>query len=260
VTQLLDSIPQALVFVMLFGSMLVAFEIGFRIGKWREQRNPEEKEGPTSTLVGALLALMAFLIAITMGMASDRFDTRRGLVQEEANHIQTVYLRAGYLPQPQSDQIRQLVRDYIPYRITASDPAQLQANIAHSQDLMNQIWAITQDFIAQNPGSDAYSAFAESVTDAITIAGSRVTAINNRVPEAILWFLIIGSVLSVGLVGYDAGLTMRRSLVAALLLIVLFSTVIYLVLDLNQPSTGIFTVSQQPLITLQQQIGSPAPN
>lgn len=259
-TQLLDSIPEGLVFALLFLGMLVAFEIGFRIGKWREERNPEEKEGPTGTLVGALLALMAFLIAITMGMASDRFETRRGLVQQEANAIQTVYLRAGYLPQPQSDQIRELVREYVPYRVTSSDPRQLEANIARSQDLMNQIWGITQDFIAQNPGSDAYSAFAESVTDAINIAASRVTAIGNRVPEPILWFLIIGSVLSVGLVGYDAGLTLRRSLIAAFLLIVLFSTVIYLVLDLNQPSAGIFTVSQQPLVTLEQRIASPAPS
>jgi uncharacterized membrane protein len=257
VTQFLDSIPQVAAFVVILAAMIVAFEIGFRFGHWRETRNPEEKEGPTSTLVGALLALMAFLIAITMGMASDRFDTRRGLVQEEANAIHTAFLRAGYLPQPQSDQVQVLLRQYVPLRITPADPAQVQANIVNSQALMDQVWAITQDFISQNPGSDAYSAFAESVTDAINVAASRVTAIGNRVPEGILWFLIIGSVLSVGLVGYDAGLTMRRSLVAALLLIVLFSTVIYLVLDLNQPATGIFQVSQQPLITLEQQIGPP---
>lgn len=256
-TQFLDSIPQVAVFVVILAAMIVAFEIGFRFGHWRERRNPEEKEGPTSTLVGALLALMAFLIAITMGMASDRFDTRRGFVQEEANAIHTAYLRAGYLPQPVSDQVQVLLRQYVPLRMTSADPAQLEANIASAQALMDQVWGITQDFISQNPGSDAYSAFAESITDAINVAASRVTAIDNRVPEGILWFLIVGSVLSVGLVGYDAGLTMRRSLVAALLLIVLFSTVIYLVLDLNQPATGIFQVSQQPLITLQQQIGPP---
>ena len=50
----------------------------------------------------SILALLAFLLAITMGMASDRFDTRRGLVLEEANAIQTTYLRAGYLPEPPS--------------------------------------------------------------------------------------------------------------------------------------------------------------
>jgi MFS family permease len=34
-------------------------------------------------IVGSILALMAFLLAIAMGMAADRFDTRRGLVLQE---------------------------------------------------------------------------------------------------------------------------------------------------------------------------------
>ena len=259
-TQLLDAVPQIVVFAAIFIAMLLAFEIGFRIGAWREKRQPDEKDGPTSTLVGALLALMAFLIAITMGMASDRFDTRRGLVQEEANDIQTAYLRAGYLPQPTGDQIRAILREYVPLRMTATNQAQLQANIAQGRVLINQAWDITEAFINQNSQSDAYSAFAESMTQAINIAETRVTAIGNRVPEGIIWFLIVGAVLAVGLVGYDAGLTLRRSFMAAFLLILLFSSVIYLVLDLNQPASGIFQVSQQPLITLQQQIGSPPPS
>ncbi|WP_417565697.1 hypothetical protein [Marinobacter sp.] len=60
----------------------------------------DEKEGPTGMIVGSLLALMAFLLAVAMGMASDRFDTRRGLVLAGANSIGTTYLRAGYLPEP----------------------------------------------------------------------------------------------------------------------------------------------------------------
>ena len=49
---------------------------------------------------------MAFLLAITMGMASDRFDARRGLVLEETNAIGTTYLRAGYLDEPASSELR----------------------------------------------------------------------------------------------------------------------------------------------------------
>ncbi len=66
-------------------------------------------------IVGSLLALMGFLLAITMGMASDRFDTRRGLVLAEANSVGTTYLRAGYLPEPASSEIRDLLREYVPY-------------------------------------------------------------------------------------------------------------------------------------------------
>ena len=98
--QLLDSIPIPLVFLLIVAVLLIGFELGFRGGRWWQDRTPGEQEGPTGTLVGSLLALMAFLLAITMGMASDRFDSRRGLVLAEANAIGTTYLRAGYLPAP----------------------------------------------------------------------------------------------------------------------------------------------------------------
>ena len=46
-------------------------------------------------MLGSILAMLAFLVAVTMGMASDRFDARRGLVRDEANTIGTTFLRAG---------------------------------------------------------------------------------------------------------------------------------------------------------------------
>src|SRR4051794_17247503 len=128
-SQLLDSVPQVVVFGLIFLAMLAAYLIGFRTGSWRQKRTPEEKEGPTGALVGSLLGLMAFLLAITIGMASDRFDTRRGLVQQEANAIRSTYLRAGYLPQPTSDQVRENMRGYVPLRTGTADTAQVQANI-----------------------------------------------------------------------------------------------------------------------------------
>jgi len=79
------------------------------------------RKGPTNLLVGSILALLAFLLAVTMGMASDRFDARRGIVLDEANSIGTTYLRAGYLPEPASSQIRELLREYVPLRIVVTD-------------------------------------------------------------------------------------------------------------------------------------------
>src|SRR4051812_40749418 len=96
-SQLLDAVPVGLVYVLIFVTMFIAFEVGFRMGHWHQRRSPGEKEGPTGMLVGAMLALMAFMLAIVVGMAGDRFNTRRGLVLAEANAIGTTYLRAGYL-------------------------------------------------------------------------------------------------------------------------------------------------------------------
>src|SRR3954453_11019618 len=123
--EFLDSLPILGVFIAFAIIALTTYEIGFRVGRWWQGRTPEETEGPTGTLVGSLLALMAFLLAITMGMASDRFDTRRGLVLQEANAIGTTYLRAGYLPAPYGEESRALLRQYVPLRINTGDRASI---------------------------------------------------------------------------------------------------------------------------------------
>ena len=78
-------------------------------------------------LVGSILAMLAFLLAVTMGMASDRFDARRGLVRDEANTIRTTFLRAGYLAEPYGKDIQNLLREYVPLRIVSQDYTQLEA-------------------------------------------------------------------------------------------------------------------------------------
>ena len=50
---------------------LVLYELGFRLGRWWQDRTPEEKEGPTGMLVGSVFALMAFLLAITLVALTD---------------------------------------------------------------------------------------------------------------------------------------------------------------------------------------------
>ncbi len=78
-----------------------------------------------------------------------------------------------------------------------------------------------------------------------------------RVPESILLLLFVGEVLTMAMVGYSAGLTRRRTMLTALVLVVVLGAVLTLVVDLDRPRDGFLTVSQQPLIDLQQQIGAP---
>ena len=92
-THFLDQFSVPAVFGLFAIVTFACFEIGFRIGRWWQDRMPGEQEGPTDMLVGSLLALMAFVLAITMGMAADRFDARRGLVLAEANAIATTSRR-----------------------------------------------------------------------------------------------------------------------------------------------------------------------
>jgi hypothetical protein len=259
--QLIDSLPIVGVFAGFSIVAVIAFEGGYRVGRWWQERTSDEKEGPTTMIVGSLLALMAFLLAITMGMATDRFDTRRKLVLAEANSIGTTYLRAGYLPEPASSEIRDLIREYVPLRIvTTDDLAEVRVRIARSVEIQTKLWSITEGLARATPESDVLALFIDSLNETIDLHETRVTAgLLARVPETILILLLLGSMLTLGMVGYNAGLTRRRSPLTAVVLIVVLVAVITLVVDLDRPREGFLRVSQQPLIDLQEQIGTLPP-
>jgi hypothetical protein len=258
--QLLDPLPVLAVFVLFALLAGIAYEVGFRTGRWWQERTPDEKEGPTAMLVGSILALLAFLLAVSMGMASDRFDQRRALVLAEANSIGTTYLRAGYLPEPTSSETRELLRAYVPLRINVADRAQLAANFERSAELLDSMWLKAEALARTTDRGDLVAIYIESLNDTIDLHETRVTAIvYARVPETILLLLIAGSILTLGMVGYSAGLTRRRSVVTAVALVVVLGAVLTVIVDLDRPRDGFLQVSQQPLVDLQRQIGPPAP-
>ena len=254
----LDSLP---IGIVLLGFAVIAgivSELGYRLGHWWQKRTPDEKEGPTGMIVGSILGLMAFLLAVSTGMATDRFDQRRGLVLTEANSIGTTYLRAGYLPEPASSEIRDLLREYVPLRIVANDLKDVRKKMARSVELHAELWSITEDLARNHPEmGDLLALFIEALNETIDLHETRVTAgIYARVPFTILFMLFFGSILTLGMVGYSAGLTRRRSPITAVMLVVILGAAITLVVDLDRPQGGFLKISQQPLLDLQEQVRS----
>lgn len=257
--QLLDSIPTTGVFVLFAIVTLACYEVGFRVGRWWQDRMPGEQEGPTEMLVGSLLALMAFLLAVTMGMAADRFDARRGLVLAEANAIGTAFLQADYLTEPAAEEMKELLREYLPLRIV-DDTSEVQANLERSTELHADMWAIQAEVARSGHSPDLVSAFGDSLAEVVALHETRVVAgLYARVPETVVILLLVGSALSLGMVGYSAGLKRRRSVLSAVIMVVALGVVLALVIDLDRPQEGFVNVSQQALLDVQEWIGEPSP-
>ena len=192
-TSVLDSLPIMVVVGLFVVISLAVYEVGFRVGRWWQEREPGEQEGPTGVLVGAILGLMAFLLAVTMGIAADRFDARRGLVLAEANAIHKTYLQADYLPQPATDQMRALLREYLPLRIASSDRAEVLAQVKRSQELHAEMWAIAAEVARSGHSPDLVSSFGESLTELVNLNETRiVSGLYARVPDTILVVLLAG--------------------------------------------------------------------
>jgi hypothetical protein len=185
------------------------------------------------------------------------------VVLDEANAIGTVYLRAGYLPEPAASQTRELLRQYVPLRINTSDSVLLQANFDRSSQIQTQLWSIAEPLArtpAAAPAPPLVALYISSLNDLIDLGETRVTAIvYARVPETVILLLFFGAALILGMVGYNAGLLRRRSLVTAVVLVIVLGAVLTLVIDLDRPREGFLQVSQQPLIDVGKQIGASVP-
>lgn len=258
---MLDPLPIPIIGLTFAGLSFLVYEVGFRVGRWWQRRASEsEGHGPVGVIVGAVLGLMAFLLAVTMGMASDRFDTRRGIVLQEAKAIGTAYLRADYLPQPYRAQAQELLREYVPLRVLVSpQPGLIQERIERSRELLGRLWVVSTEGVQAAGSQDVLVLYVESINELIDIDQSRVAAgVYARVPDTILLVLLLGTVLALGVVGYSAGLAGRRSVISAAVLIVALGTVLMLIVDLDRSSDGYLNVSQQPIIDLQERLGPPS--
>ena len=75
-----------------------------------------------------------------------------------------------------------------------------------------------------------------------------------RIPVAILWVLFVIAFLSMLALGYQFGISGKGSFRINLLLGIVFAVVMFLILSLDRPETGIAKLNQKPMITLQHQL------
>jgi hypothetical protein len=95
VTQLINyALP---LFTGLFLAIVLATELGRRIGSWRQQRVGGPLPG-TAAVDAAIFALFGLLLAFAFSSAAARFDHRRDMIVAEANDIGTAYLRIDLAP------------------------------------------------------------------------------------------------------------------------------------------------------------------
>lgn len=253
----LDVFPFWAVFLLTVLSILVVADAGFRYGAHRRARIDDEKEAPVGAMVQAMLALLAFMLAITFSIAATRFDTRRSLVLEEANSIGTTYLRAAMLPE-HGPEIRALLREYTDIRIAAGE-GQLEFAEARrrSEELQTRMWSAATAVATAHPNSIVAGLFVQTLNELIDLHSLRLAALRGRIPLAI--WIVTGalSLLSFAAMGYSTGLARTRRSPAAIAITVSFALVMVLIVDLDRPYEGLLRTSQQALIDARQGMTEP---
>ena len=249
---LLDPLAIWAVFLATVVVSFISAEIGYRLSRYRSRRSAEENEGPVGAMVGAMLALLAFMLAFTFGLAASRFEDRRQVVLDEANAIGTTYLRAAMLPQTISAPSRDMLREYVDVRLEAAKSGRINDAISKSEDLQNRLWSQAIS-VTEKDRSPITALYVSSLNDVIDLHAKRVmVAVRSRVPGAIWIALYLLAVLAMAAMGYHQGLTSKKRSLALPGLIIAFSAVLVLIVDLDRPGEGLLRVSQQSMIDLRK--------
>lgn len=249
----MDSLPLWVIFVLSASIARIWVEVGCRIYKRRAQEDTKESEAPIGSMVSATLALLAFMLAFTYGIAQSRFEERRLLVVDEANAIGTAYLRADILEEPSRTTVKQLLRSYVSARIPGA--GSLQQAIAESERLQKALWAETAVIGQKHPNWPVYSLFISSMNEVIDLHSKRVAAaVYARMPASVWLALFAVGALAMMAIGYYCGLTGLHREPEILIMVLAFSTVLFVVADLDRPFEGSLRTPQQPLIDLQKKL------
>ena len=263
VSHFFDLIP---IWMLLIGTILIMIlfiEFGFRLGQKAQAHAKKAQTSQVRAIMGAGLGLLAFMLAFTFSTAQSHFEVRVQGLAEEARIARNAFMQADLLVEPARTQAKQLLKDYIELRISMRNtagqniPARLADALQASEQIQHNLWQLvakSHGQLPENPGevskNDQLMASVIALTD---IHYTRLhSAVMNRIPLTIWMTLYLMAILSMIIMGYQAGLTDRRSPVATVTLAVAFSAVIILITDLDRPIMSFFQINNQLLVDLNE--------
>jgi hypothetical protein len=140
--------------------------------------------------------------------------------------------------------------------VTPENQNDVGKTLVRSEEIHAELWRLTEAVVAETPGRDEVSLFIASINETINLHNMRVAALRARLPETIILVLYLVAALSMMMVGFQNSYNGERNYFSALSVILIFTVVMMLIIDLDRPQEGLLKVSQQALIDLQRQIGS----
>jgi hypothetical protein len=263
VAHFLDLVP---IWLMLIGTVLIMvgfIEFGFRLGKHAQANARKAQTSQVRAIMGAGLGLLAFMLAFTFSTAQSHFEMRVQSLAEEARIARNAYMQADLLSEPRRTQTKELLKEYIKLRsdrpkLTDADiDNQVTAFIQKSEKILQQLWNLATHSDLYPTGErnnvEENDLFMGSVLALTDVHFARLhSAIMNRIPFTIWMTLYLMAILSMIIMGYQAGLTDKRSPVATITLAVAFSAVIILITDLDRPIMSFFEINNQLLVDLNE--------
>jgi len=181
-------------------------------------------------------------------------------VVDDANTIGTTYLRAQTLPEPERTESLELLRRYADTSIQLANSipasAAFDAVAADGDELQRDLWALAGGALDQSPEGSAVRLYVESLNRMIDQETVRTSALNNRVPDAVLALEVLAAACAVALLAFLLAL-LGRGIGPALIAATLVALLLLVTFDLDRPTRGTIKVPDKPLTDLRTSMDEP---
>ena len=237
-----------LIFAAIFGVTVC----GLLLGRYL-RKHVETLREPFGVLQTALLGLVGLILAFGLTLAVGRYEARRAAVVADANAIGTAYLRAQTLAEPVRTRSLPLFASYTDTTVRFAHaipgtPAQARA-VADGAVLQRRLWRLAGQALAAAPVASAPRLYVDSLNDMIDQQTVHVSALNNRVPGAVLALKVLGAAAALGLLAVYLAI-LGRGVITVLLAAALVSLLLLVTFDLDRPTRGLIRVPDTPLTAL----------
>jgi hypothetical protein len=249
VTQLIFQWDPWILPSLMFVVLALAIELPYRFGKWA-QIVSEHIDAFTAVQTG-LLTLASFVLGISFGQASERFDVRRELVVKEANAIGTTWLRADQLAPRDASRFRRILTAYTAARLRAYQTPRNQQvwekTVAFSDDSQAALWNIASGALRRQPGNLGLSLLMETLNDTIDISAEQLQALTVHVPTQVVALTLVLVTLGALSLGLRFGVHHARPAALSLVYIIASVVVISMMIDYDRPQSGFIRVNLNPI-------------
>jgi hypothetical protein len=241
---ILFNTPTYIITLLLLTSILLFYVLGTIVGYHQKIRNPDAKSDGIGPLEGALLGLLALLLSFTFSMTTFRYDKRIQLAINEANDISTAILRADLYPDSIRTAFRNDFKLYIEARVAYNNAGNnneaIAKYLAEAETISGRIWSAATNAAKNSSLAMPHSVMIPALNSMIDVVTSREAARIARVPDLIIWLLIILNLLGSFTIGYSKNAKKRDWIILSIYALMTVAT-IFTILDLDRPDRGIIT-------------------
>jgi hypothetical protein len=247
--------PFWLIALLLTIVLFLALEAGFRLGL-RDSHNLRDTDRimRADVTLAAMLALLGLMLAFTYAFSLSRADLRKQAIVNEANAIETAFLRADLLPEPARNDLRRLLIEYARTRVLSgerlTDVQQLRQQVERSLAVQQQLWPATLRALEADLPAPIAATFLLAINQVLDAHTTRLAVGMDHMPPIVIMTLVVIAAVSLAGAAHNAGLRRRmirwRMNAFALVLIML----ILIIIDFDLAYRGFIQVSNQSMIVL----------